>query len=231
MTSALTHLRWDSEFFGISVARADIQGGGVEAAAREADTQGVACLYLFVDSAHPLALSDALQRGGRLVDLRLELDLSTPLALPTGIRRADPDEVAGLRPLARSLAADSRFSADPRFAADVIREMYDIWLDRCFDEGFVVVPDGRFRGFVGARVRNDTTLIELVYLDARSRGHGVAARLVSGAVAMAGASRARVATQAWNVAAQRLYQGVGFRTASLQAIVHLWLSEATSRSP
>lgn len=223
MTPTLTQLSWDSAFFGIPVARTDIEGEGIAAAAREAAAQGIACLYLFVNGAHPLALSDALRRGGRLVDLRLELELSAPLTLPSGIRRANADDVAGLRPLARSLAIESRFSADPRFAADAVRGMYDIWLDRCFDEGLVLVPVEHFGGFVGARVRDGTTSIELVYVDAQSRGQGVAARLVSGAVAMTGASRARVATQAWNVAAQRLYQGVGFRTTSLQAIVHLWL--------
>jgi ribosomal protein S18 acetylase RimI-like enzyme len=231
MTSpTLTHLRWDSEFFGVSIACADIDEAGVEDAVKEAVTKRVQCLYLFVKSAQPIAVADAVRRGGRIVDLRVELELHTPPPLPSGIRRAERGDAATLFPLAQSLARESRFSADPRFASDAVRAMYGIWLERCFDEGIVIVPDQGFGGFVGARASGDTISIELVYIDEHARGQGLAARLVAGAVAISGARGARVATQAWNIPAQRLYQGVGFRTASIQAIVHLWLDDSTSRS-
>jgi ribosomal protein S18 acetylase RimI-like enzyme len=225
----VTPLTWDSEFFGISIARARVHEGSVENAVEEAVAQGIECLYLFVPVAESLALSDALRRGGRLVDLRVELDLRTPLSLPGGIRRADQSENTALLPLARRLAGESRFSADPRFAADAVAVMYEVWLERCFDEGIVVVPERSFDGFVGARPIDDGISIDLVYVNAHSRGQGLGGQLVRAAVAIAGAAEARVATQAANIAAQRLYQSLGFRTASIQAVVHLWLDAPANR--
>jgi ribosomal protein S18 acetylase RimI-like enzyme len=231
MTSpTLTHLPWDSDFFGVSVARADIDEAGVEDAVREAIVDRVQCLYLFVKRAEPIAIAEAVRRGGRIVDLRVELDLHTPVALPSGIRRAERRDATTLFPLAQSLARESRFSADPHFAGEAVRAMYGIWLEQCLDEGLVIVPDHGIRGFVGARTSGDTISIDLVYVDEHARGQGLAGRLVAGAIALSGARGGRVATQASNIAAQRLYQALGFRTASLQAIVHLWLDDSTTRS-
>jgi ribosomal protein S18 acetylase RimI-like enzyme len=226
MTSrALTHLDWDSQFFGVSIARADVTAETVDRVLEEAAAQHVECLYLFLPVAQSLGLTDALRRGGRLVDVRVELDLSTPITEPDGIRLAHSGDIPSLLPLTHRLAGESRFSADPRFAHAAVTRMYEIWLDRCLAEGKVVVPDRGFGGFVGSRTIGDTASIELVYVDGEFRGRGLAAKLVEGAVANAAAPRARVSTQASNIAAQRVYQSVGFRTSSIRAIVHLWLDD------
>jgi ribosomal protein S18 acetylase RimI-like enzyme len=227
MTSPfVTHLDWDSEFFGVSIARSDINDETIESVVQDAAAQHVQCLYLFLSVEQPFALADALRRGGRLVDLRVEFDLATPVVPPDGIRLADRNEIPMLLPHARTLADASRFSADPRFAGDAVRRMYEIWLGRCFDEGIVVVPAQGFGGFVGARTSGDTSSIDLVYVDSPARGQGLAAKLVTGAVAGTGKPRSQVATQAANIAAQRLYQSIGFRTTSTKAIVHLWIDNA-----
>ena len=222
----VTHLEWDSEFFGVSIARSDINDESVEFVVQEAADQHVQCLYLFLSIEQPFALEEALRRGGRLVDLRVEFDLTTPVVLPDGIRLAERNDIPTLLPLARKLADASRFNADPGFAGEDVRRMYEIWLGRCFDEGVVVVPAQGFGGFVGARTSGDTASIDLVYVDSPSRGQGVAAKLVTGAVAGAGKPRSQVATQAANIAGQRLYQSIGFRTTSTKAIVHLWIDDA-----
>ena len=114
---------------------------------------------------------------------------------------------------------------DPRFSPEAVASMYETWLERCMREGVVVVPSRMIGGFVGLRPNSDAISVDLVYVDQDSRGEGLAARLVAGALARAGSSHARVVTQAWNVSAQRLYQELGFRTSSLPAIVHLWLAD------
>jgi GNAT superfamily N-acetyltransferase len=226
-SSVVTDLTWDSEFFDVSIARADIDGENVKSAVELAAAHQVQCLYLFIRGARAPAVADALRHGGRLVDLRIELDLRTALPLPEGVRRADRRDIAALVPFARKLASASRFSVDPRFPRNAVKAMYEIWLKRCLDEGVVVVPDRGVDGFVGGRPSGDGVIsIDLVYVGTQSRGQGLASRLVSGAVATAGARGAHVATQAGNVAAQRSYQEIGFRTASIQAIVHLWLDKA-----
>jgi ribosomal protein S18 acetylase RimI-like enzyme len=230
VTPIVTHLGWDSEFFGVAVGRAEVDKHSLSRAIEEALEQRVECLYLFVRDARPSALTHALHCGGRLVDLRVQLDLQTPAppSLPNGVRHADRREARALLPLARSLARESRFSADPRFPAHAVSEMYEIWLERCFDDGVVVVPAQGLGGFVGARPIEKGISVDLVYVDAGARGQGLGARLLDGAVATSGASEARVATQAWNITAQRLYQAAGFRIASIEAIVHLWLDELSN---
>jgi GNAT superfamily N-acetyltransferase len=104
--------------------------------------------------------------------------------------------------------------------------MYEMWLERCLDEGSVVVPDGNLTGFAGVRPAGSKALsVDLVYVDPDARGEGLASRLVRGALANADGVRAQVATQAWNVGGQRLYQEIGFRTTFLDAIVHVWLDD------
>ena len=225
MSQPVTILEWDSRFFGVPIARTEVQGDTVSAAVEEALDLGVQCLYVVIPNAHPASLEDAMRRGGHLVDLRLTLELDRSTPFPRGVREARDDDMALLVPHARSLSLSSRFRADPRFPPETVEAMYEIWLRRCMRDGVVVVPTGAVGGFVGARPEADLLLVDLVFVDAASRGEGLAARLVQAAVAGAPGHRARVATQAWNIAAQRLYHALGFRPSSLEAIVHLWLDE------
>ena len=225
MSAPVTHLEWDSRFFRVSIARAEVDEHTVGSAVKQAAADGVQCLYLVIANAHPPALTDAILRGGRLVDLRVTFDLERRVSSPSGVRVAGPGEVARLVPLARRLSRSSRFSADPRFSREDVAAMYELWLARCMRDGLVVVPNRGIGGFVGVRPDRERLSVDLVYVEPRSRGRGIAARLVQGALARAGHTRARIATQAWNVSAQRVYQEIGFRTSSLNAIVHLWLGD------
>jgi GNAT superfamily N-acetyltransferase len=220
-------LPWDSEFFGISIATSRLAHDDLDHVRAQALAHGVDCLYLFVPDASLPAVAVAVRAGAGLVDLRLRMDLRGSVSMPSGTRPAQSDEIESLRPLAHRLATASRFASDPRFPQERIATMYEIWLDRCLAEGVVVVPEDGAGGFVGARVANGGASVDLVFVDRQFRGKGLASKLVRAAVAQTGAESATVVTQAWNVAAQRAYQDVGFRAASLQAILHLWLdSEA-----
>lgn len=229
MGSAITRLDWDSNFFGVSIARAEVVDLSVADAVDAAVGVGVQCLYLAIPNAYPPALGDAMRRGGRLVDLRLTFERESRVSPPAGVRDADASDLSALLPLARELSHSSRFRSDARFSPDAVGAMYETWVGRCLEDGIVVVPSGTTAAFVGARPDGDVLSVDLVYVGPHARGEGLAARLVRGALANAPHARARVATQAWNISAQRLYHGLGFRPSSLQAIVHLWLD--TSAQP
>ena len=221
-------LPWDSQFFGRRIARADLGETTLGDAVRAARTEQVECLYLAVPGDRLETVAEAVHRGARLVDLRVELDLegrAFGAELDAAVRVASADEARTLEPLVERLAVHSRFRADRRFAAERVPEMYRIWLGNCLTRGIVVVPAGEPGGLVGVIRDGSEASVELVYVDPAAAGRGLGRALVSGALAAAGAARARVATQAGNVAAQRLYQGLGFRTRSLHAILHLWLDE------
>jgi GNAT superfamily N-acetyltransferase len=218
-------LPWDSKFFGVSIATSGLAYGGLDHVRAEAAAHGVDCLYVFVPGASPPVVGAAVRAGARLVDLRLRMELAGSVPMPNGVRPAGADVTDGLRPLVRRLATASRFAADPRFPKEQVDAMYEIWLDRCLAEGVVVVPEDGAGGFVGARVADGVASVDLVFVDRPFRGKGLASRLVRAAVAQTGADSATVVTQAWNVAAQRAYQDVGFRAGSLEAILHLWLDD------
>jgi ribosomal protein S18 acetylase RimI-like enzyme len=219
---------WDSTFFGVRIAEAHVHSDVLDRALEDAAQTGIECLYLFADAADLLTIETAVRHGARLVDIRAELagrigpEPSTDAPLTRPATHGDRE---ALLPQGRELASESRFSRDPRIPAQKVREMYDIWLDRCMDEGVVVVPASRGAGFVGARRNADAASIDLVYVDAAARGQGLGQALIREAVGTLGASDVSVVTQSGNVAAQRLYQSLGLRTRRTIAVLHLWLDE------
>ena len=218
-------LGWDTAFFGVPIARADISPGlDVGAAAEIARNKGVACLYVYVPAADIDSVNQACALGGRVVDLRVELDVCPEPSKPTGqTRPAESFDVDALERLARELAEVSRFRADPRFPAEKVGQMYVVWLRRCLSDGAVVVAEDGSSGFVGVLGDVAETHVELVYVAPGARGEGLAKALIADALLSRLAPRATIVTQLGNVAAQRLYEAAGFRTFSTTVILHLWL--------
>jgi GNAT superfamily N-acetyltransferase len=219
---------WDSTFFGARISEAHVDADSVDKAVDEAAAAGAECLYLFVDADDLAGIEAAVRAGARLVDLRVELegrvdDTTDATSAPT--RRATRSDREALLRQTRELASESRFARDGRIPGDRVREMYEIWLDRCLDEGVVAVPAGDGSGFVGARRDEDAAQIELVYVAAASRGKGLGRALIQEAVRSTDATTARVVTQTGNVGAQRLYQSLGLRSRGALAVLHLWLDE------
>jgi ribosomal protein S18 acetylase RimI-like enzyme len=227
MTMTVRPRSWDSTFFGVRVVEAHVRGDALNEAVAQATRRAAECLYLFVDAGDLMTIEAAVRRGAQLVDLRVELagriGRETRVAPPT--RRATRADREALLPQARELAVESRFSRDSRIPEQKVQEMYEIWLDRCLEEGVVAVPATRGLGFVGARLDGDVARIELVYVGTASRGQGLGRALVREAVAALLATDVSVVTQSGNVAAQRLYQSLGLRSRSTVAVLHLWLDE------
>jgi ribosomal protein S18 acetylase RimI-like enzyme len=231
----ITHLPWDTEFFGVAIARTEVNGIGIDAAFEAARREEIECLYVFVPGAPPGVVMQAIAAGAQLVDLRTELKgvVRRPAA-EAFAQVATRSDLPALEELAARLAEASRFRADPRFAADAVAEMYRIWVRLCLEEGVVVIAQDS-SGFVGARRDAEEALVELVYVAPDARGANIGRRLVTAAVHELDARSARVVTSVGNVAAQRLYQSIGFRTQSVEAVLHLWVREAAqlrdARSP
>jgi ribosomal protein S18 acetylase RimI-like enzyme len=228
MTMTVLPRPWDSTFFGVRIFEVHLRDGALDHAVAEAALAGAECLYLFIDAGDLVGIETALRKGARLVDLRTELagrmrletgDTTPPTRLATHADR----EI--LLPQATNLASESRFARDDRIPPPRVRDMYEIWLDRCLNEGVVAVPAATGGGFVGAREDRDQARIELVYVDPASRGRGFGRALIREAVTSLAATDVSVVTQAGNVAAQRLYQSLGLLSRRTIAVLHLWLDE------
>jgi dTDP-4-amino-4,6-dideoxy-D-galactose acyltransferase len=214
-------LAWDSEFFGAQIGRAEVDGD-LERVIDETRGAAVDCVYLVMPGIALDAASEAIRRGAVLTDLRLSLECDEPARAKSPKRLATAVDASIVEGLAVRLAAFSRFSRDPRFAADRVDEMYRVWARLCLETGVVALaPEDE--GLVGLRVVGGVARVELVYVSPESSGAGVARELIAAALEQAGAPRAEVATQFGNVPALRLYEALGFRVRTASTILHAWL--------
>jgi len=233
-------LPWDSEFFGVRVARAGSARLSPEASDRLLEwcaVERVELLYFLADPL-PETIREAERSGFGLMDVRIEL--SVPAAhlakapADDAVRPARPDDPQQLGGLAREAHRDSRFFADHRIPQDRAADLFVRWLERdCSvrDSGWAAVADdgAGAEGYVTGNIAgNGIGQIGLLAVGARVRGRGLGQSLLGAAgrwFLAQGVEEVRVVTQGRNLVAQRLYQRVGFRTASLQLWYHKWFSQ------
>ena len=234
MEARIDLLEWDSRHFGFKIARLReprdpvCVGEGVAAA----ELAGVRCLVTLIGLDQTAAIVAAEEVGFRSYDVRIELVRERAEALeqtePIVAKVAD---LPALEEVARESFFDSRFYADPHFPDERAAEMYALWVRRGMDddERLLLTTEDR-EGFIvchldaGGRVGT----IDLIAVAAQARGRGLASQLLGGAdsaFSAAGMNRTRVVTQARNIAAQRLYQRRGFRTAAASLWLHRWTDQ------
>lgn len=234
-------LTWDSEFFGLRVA--SINGNKLS---KEEDLEiqewcrdnRIDCLCFLAESSDARTIRVAEESGFHFVDIRITLDL-TIAAMPSvwkpqsaSIRLADVTDIPALRPIAACNHLGSRFYSDGRFPRERCDELYATWIEKSctgFAEAVLVpVTDGEAVGYLSCHLR-DTGIgqIGLVGIARPFRGKGLGQQLLDESLcwfAAAGVSQVAVVTQGSNISAQRLYQGSGFMTKSVQVWYHKWFS-------
>ncbi len=219
----MRRLDWDSQFFGVTVAAAELGAEPFERLADRARSEGVDLVYLTGPPSLRREVETAIRGGALLVDMRAELQAERVDAAPDRrARRAGADDTGAVEAAAVSLSRWSRFRGDPRIPSNRIDEMYRVWARACLAEGVAVVPADGADGLVGVVGGKDAQVV-LVYVSTDEAGRGLGRALVATALAESGARSARVATQAANVAALRLYESLGFRMRSVELVLHLWV--------
>jgi dTDP-4-amino-4,6-dideoxy-D-galactose acyltransferase len=230
-------LDWDSQFFGISIARALPTRVDAKTCAAMLDwchMEGIDCLYLLADEDREVmrVLEDA---AFSRVDDRITLEL-TPIpsvAAPSAdTRAADKSDIPALREIAARAHHDSRFYHDAHFDRQQCDELYRVWIERSCegwaDHVVVVERDGKAVGYLTVHVREpNSASVGLVAVDPAYRRQGVGARLMDGALAwISGQSVSRVwtATQGRNTASQGYFQSAGFRPVNHAVWYHRWFS-------
>ena len=229
-------LPWDSEFFGLPIGRvADgVAADALTDAVARADADGVRCLYHLVASDDYRRLHAALDQGFRPYDFRIEferaLDLGAPPTTSIAIREAHLADETVVADLATRTITATRFTRDAHFPARAIPLLYAEWVRRGLTSGPArrVLLAEPAAGFVvcGLGSPEATGSIELIGVEARSARRGIGHALVGQAhsvMIQAGCERTTVVTQGDNVAAQRLYQSLGYRTLSAAWWLHRWV--------
>lgn len=240
---AATLLPWDSAFFGLRIAR--LSGARL----READlptietwcrSGGVNCLYFLADPSCPQTLAAAHKGGFKFVDMRWDLELSADKiadrqSQPAGVRIATEEDTDILQAMARRLHTNTRFFKDTMFPRERAAELYAEWLRLSLRESkrtvlVATTSSGRPAGYLACEAGEPagSGRIALVGIDAPSRGLGMGTALVRAALVWflsQGVRTVRVATQAENLAAARLYIAAGFSPAEVGAWFHRWFAE------
>lgn len=232
-------LEWDSTFFGRRIGRllsSRLTEELVTSTSHWCRANQVECLYFLADAADADTTRLAERNQFRLVDVRLTLDQKlqdrhTLKRCDQRIRLSKSEDVHLLCAIARSSHRDSRFYFDPHFPEDRCDALYSTWIEKsCGDPAVTVLvaeDAGRPTGYVSCHPRGEQTgVIGLFGIADNARGRGLGTALLAAALSWfveQGVAEVSVVTQARNVAAQRLYQHVGFKTRLVQLWYHLWL--------
>jgi dTDP-4-amino-4,6-dideoxy-D-galactose acyltransferase len=228
-------LRWDSQFFGFPIGRviAGVDAEAIAGTVARADADGIQCLYHLVSADDVEALHAALAHGFSPYDVRIQFDRAlappAPREVPVKIRKAVPADEAVLLRLASETITATRFTVDHHFPRDRISHLYAAWVKRGLESGDArrVLLAHPAAGFVvcGIDSQNCAGEIELVAVAPGLEGHTIGQALLDEAhriMMEAGCNETRVVTQGRNVAAQRLYQRLGYRTRTVAWWLHRW---------
>ena len=234
-----THLAWDSEFFGLRIARLNcsrLDEATVAAALGWCAAQRVDCLYFLADSEHAKTLSLAEHHGFQLTDIRMTFE-QNPVSPASrtddsgSIRMAREDDLPALREIAGRTHRDTRFYFDPHFDRAKCDRLYETWIENSY-RGYaqaVLVAEAENvpAAYLTCHRKGSETQIGLLGVSQAHQGKGFGTQLVTRFLDWSyeqKATRASVVTQGRNLAAQRLYQRNGFVTASVQLWYHRWFT-------
>lgn len=242
MTIPIHLLAWDTKHFGHRIVRVTVHTLTVSLA-QEIDkwciNNDIECVYFLCAGDDSDAVRVAEDFGYRLQDIRVTFahklnDFTRLATLPLDIRldTATETDESDLLQIADGIYQHSRFYSDVHFETPKVDAMYRIWMRRSLsgdlaDTIFVARVEGIVQGFVTAQLNTDTGVGELplVGIAPALRGKGVGIHIILQALhhlKQQSATSVEVVTQGRNIAAQRLYQKAGFRTANVQLWYHKW---------
>ena len=240
-------LQWDSQFFGLSIARAI--PSRLDAPTRDAmlewcRSRGIDCLYLLAAPDDPATIQQLDAGGFQLVSVRVTL--SRPAESGRGevrgrVRQAAADDIPALRDIAWYAHRDTRFHADSRFDPARSNELYATWIENSVrgyaDQVLVAERDDAPVGYVTLHAEGPkaatgpggrTARIGLFAVHEQYRHHGIGRDLLRTAAQMlasAGMTETSVVTAGRNVAALRLYKSEGFNTIDVALWYHRWFND------
>lgn len=240
-----TFLDWDSQHFGINIARVN----GVEvdelSLARIFDwcrEKKIDCLYFLVSADDPKSVRLVEDNGFRLTEIRVYLERSLvdfdpsiyhPLKEDIVVREAKETDIPALQTIAKNSYNKSRFYFDSRFPEEKCQAYYQAWIKNCYagltDVVLVAEAENEIQGFITDRIDKETGIgyIDLLGVREDVRKAGVGHTLGISAMnwlKINGAKSVIAVTQGRNIATQRLCQRDGLITRSCQLYYHKWFN-------
>lgn len=235
----LERMQWDSDFFRREIFSlpANPQPPWISRATFLVQEGQADLIQVCIDSAQG-NISHLLQESGFehiCGRLTWERQVGPVTADPICVE-AGPEDERELTEIARVSFEASRYFKAP-FSERQGRELFALWVEKSikggFDDGVLAAKvEGTVRGFLSHRTEKDTAYIGLIGVSPTSRGQGIGKILVRdflGRAFKCGCRKAAVVTQAGNMAAIKLYQGMGFRLVRTEDWFYLYQKGSGTR--
>lgn len=224
----ISYLHWDSDFFGFSVARIDVGDANETTVARQIErlqNDGVHLIYIF--SKRLLTIKGF---NAYLVDQKRSYLLLNPSNVPTKCKATVvTNRPEKLYKLAWQAGEYSRYKIDPNISDDIFKRMYSLWADNSVsgqiaDYVLACNEDDEYKGFITAKIKNNTLSIGLIATDNKYRGQGIGSCLIQEIKNIAAQQKLalEVTTQADNLKACAFYEHNGFVVDHQEYIYHVW---------
>jgi GNAT superfamily N-acetyltransferase len=236
-------LEWDSDFFGVRIARlkaARLSVSSLKSVDDWCDQESIDCLYFLSDSDDPQTIWLAEEHDFHLVEIRITMEKSLkdwdPSTRPKAakeaqIRPVQPADIPILQEIARTSYVDSRFYFDRNFSESQWSSYYATWVKKSCEGGadlaLVAELEGRVKGYITGLIdkEKDQGIYELTGVDPSVRRSGIGQELFRSGLdwyVQHGIDYLWVATQGRNVTTQRMIQRHGFISKSCQLYYHKW---------
>ena len=234
--NSIKYLEWDSDFFGLSTAKAVIKKAeDFSDVIEDAQQKKIKLVYLFCEN--PLPATALLQLDIQLVDEKLTYTHSLTNDMPNvdpHIRLIDQSApILNLEELALRSGQYSRFKIDERLPNRFFEKLYKKWLHNSLSGelgtkvAVLQTTQDQYDGFITLGKIENSLNIGLLSVAENQTGKGVGTKLIQFVLNEASLQRLQqctVVTQASNQPASRLYEKSGFNLSNREFIYHLWLT-------
>lgn len=224
----ITHLDWDSHFFGFNVAKIDLPHDPVKMPLDQYQL-----LYLINNESQKIYFDGfELNYSDKRFIYKKDVDAneSSVIQIPVKTSLSNNDKIEQLYQLALTSAHKSRFKCDSNFGKHVYMDLYKTWMDNTInlkiaDGFFLSKHDSEISGILTFKIIHDCVKIGLIAVSPKVQGKGVGRILMNNLNAHVldlGLKKIIVETQQENIIACQFYQKCGFKLFDSTIVQHYW---------
>jgi len=234
----IDHLSWDSDFFGIKVAKITLESCDnipLEETINRLKKEGYKLIYAFSNPNDGQSNRSVLNNKGILVDEKVTYYrkiTKNKIAFPDNIEKYNsgiPDE--RLYGLCLKSGEYSRFKKDHNFASHLFVKLYYAWIEnsvsrKIADEVLIYREQQDIVGFVTLKHHKYKSQIGLIAVDDKYQRRSIGMLLITACSAICNEEDTRwleVITQRDNLGACRFYEKCGFILMKVENIYHIWI--------
>src|SRR4030095_7539794 len=191
-------LEWDSEFFGLRIARlhgSRLCPAEVAAIDRWCVAERIDCLYFLADCRCPETIATVERSGFGCKDVRVTYEWKSALGArgvrprigeQVTVRAQRPTDKEALVAIARCAHTDTRFFFDRRFNRSRAADLYETWIRQACERDHVFVGEahGEPAGYLTCQTADGCAgTIGLSAVETRYHGQGIGRAMIEAALA------------------------------------------------